>query len=79
MGSRSLLAFLIAFVASVVIGALPVLGLFGVGLLPASLVLLADRKPAGVRVALGALLVVATLVIVFAVPVLFFPAAAPTS
>ena len=69
----------VAFVTSVVIGALPVLGLFGVGLLPASLVLLADRKPAGVRIALGALLVVATLVIVFAVPVLFFPAAAPTS
>ncbi|HAF11604.1 MAG TPA: hypothetical protein DCK98_16200 [Chloroflexi bacterium] len=69
----------IAFVASVVIGALPLLGLFGVALLPGSLVLLADRKPAGVRIALGALLVVATLVIAFAVPVLFFPAAAPTS
>ena len=60
----------IAFAVSVVIGALPVLGLFGVALLPGSLVLLARDKPRPIRIALGALLVLATVVIVFLVPVL---------
>lgn len=64
----------IAFAASVAIGALPILGLFGVGLLPASLILLARDKPTGTRVGLGALLVLATILIVFVLPVLF-PAA----
>ena len=60
----------IAFAVSVVIGALPVLGLFGVALLPGSLVLLARNKPRTIRIALGALLLLATIVIVFLVPVL---------
>ena len=60
----------IAFAVSVVIGALPVLGLFGVALLPGSLVLLAREKPRPIRIALGALLLLATVVIVFLVPVL---------
>ena len=60
----------IAFAMSVVIGALPVLGLFGVALLPGSLVLLARDKPRPIRIPLGALLLLATMVIVFLVPVL---------
>ena len=74
---RSDLLLWIAFAASVVIGALPILGLFGVALLPGSLILLARDKPTATRIGLGALLVVATFVIVFGVPVLFFPAAPP--
>jgi hypothetical protein len=76
---RSDLLLWIAFAASVVIGALPILGLFGVALLPGSLILLARDKPTAARIGLGALLVVATFVIVFGVPVLFFPAAAPAA
>ena len=68
----------IAFAVSVLIGALPVLGLFGVALLPGSLVLLARGKPRTTRVALGVLLVLATIVIVFLVPVLL-PAPATAS
>lgn len=64
----------IAFAASVAIGALPFVGLFGVGLLPASLILLARNKPTGMRAGLAALLVLATVLIVFVLPVLF-PAA----
>jgi hypothetical protein len=75
---RSDLLLWIAFVASVVIGALPILGLFGVALLPGSLILLARGKSAPARLGLGALLVVATMFIVFAVPLLF-PAAAPAA
>jgi hypothetical protein len=74
---RSDVVLWIAFAASVVVGALPILGLFGVALLPGSLILLARDKPTPTRIGLGALLVVATFVIVFGVPVLFFPAAAP--
>jgi hypothetical protein len=66
----------VAFAGSVVIGALPVLGLFGVGLLPGSLILLARDKPPATRVGLGVLLVLATILIVFIIPVLF-PAPAP--
>ena len=68
----------IAFAASMVIGALPILGLFGVSLPPGSLFLLARGKPATTRIALGALLVLATAAIVFVVPVLF-PAPAPAA
>jgi hypothetical protein len=73
---RSDLLLWIAFAASVVIGAFPILGLFGVALLPGSLILLAREKSATTRIGLGALLVVATMFIVFVVPLLF-PAAAP--
>jgi hypothetical protein len=66
----------IAFAGSVVLGALPLLGLFGVALLPGSLVLLARGKPTSMRVSLAALLVLATVLIVFIVPVVF-PAPAP--
>lgn len=66
----------IAFAASVAIGALPILGLFGVALLPGSLILLARDKPRNTRIGLGALLVVATIFIVFLAPLLF-PAAPP--
>ena len=66
----------IAFAVSVLLGAIPVLGLFGVALLPGSLILLARRKPASTRIGLGALLVAATMLIVFVVPLLF-PAAPP--
>ena len=69
----------VAFAASLVIGALPILGLFGVALLPGSLILLAHDKSATARIGLGALLVIATMVIVFGVPVLFFPAGAPAA
>jgi len=65
-----------AFAASAVIGALPWLGLFGVAVLPGSLILLARAKPRGTRIALGALLVVATVLIVFGVP-LAFPLSGP--
>jgi len=68
----------IAFAASIVLGALPILGLFGVALLPGSLILIARDKSAGARVGLGALLVAATMVIVFVVPVVF-PAPSPTA
>jgi len=61
----------IAFAVSVVVGALPFLGLFGVALLPGSVILLARDKPRSTRIWLGALLVLATAVIVFAVPLLF--------
>ena len=66
----------IAFAVSLVIGALPWLGLFGVAVLPGSLILLARTKSRGMRIGLGALLVVATVLIVFGVPLLF-PVAAP--
>jgi hypothetical protein len=69
----------ISFAVSLVIGALPVLGLFGVALLPGSLVLLARGKPRATRIGLGVLLVIATMVIVFGVPLIFFPAPAPSA
>ncbi|MDP9321742.1 MAG: hypothetical protein M3P16_11665 [Chloroflexota bacterium] len=75
---RSDLLLWLAFALSVLIGALPILGLFGVSLLPGSLILLARGKPAATRIALGALLVLATVAIVFVVPVLF-PAPAPAA
>jgi len=75
---RSDLLLWVAFAVSVLIGALPILGLFGVSLLPGSLILLARGKPATTRIALGTLLVVATIGIVFVVPVLF-PAPAPAA
>ncbi|MHB8632231.1 MAG: hypothetical protein ACYC9W_09915 [Candidatus Limnocylindria bacterium] len=75
-GSRRDAVLWVAFAASVLIGSLPVVGLFGVGLLPASLILLARPKRAAARVGLGALLVVATTLIVFGIPLLF-PAPAP--
>ena len=62
---------------SVVIGALPFLGLFGVALLPGSVILLARDKPRLVRIWLGAILVFATALIVFAVPLLFPAGSAP--
>jgi hypothetical protein len=68
----------IAFAASIGLGALPILGLFGVALLPGSLILIARDKSAGARIGLGALLVAATMVIVFVVPVVF-PAPTPTA
>ena len=73
---RSDMVLWIAFAASVLIGALPVLGLFGVALLPGSLILLARGKPTATRIGLGVLLVAATMFIVFAVPLLFPPAPA---
>ena len=75
---RSDMLLWIAFAASVALGALPILGLFGVALLPGSLILIARDKSTGTRIALGALLVAATMVIVFVVPVLF-PAPSPTA
>ena len=73
---RSDMLLWIAFAASLVIGALPWLGLFGVAVLPGSLILLARTKPRGTRIALGALLVVAAVLIVFGVP-LAFPLSGP--
>jgi len=63
----------IAFGASIVVAALPILGLFGVALLPGSLILIAHDKPTATRVGLGALLVAATVLVVFGVPLLFSP------
>ncbi|HEV2251152.1 MAG TPA: hypothetical protein VGT60_11670 [Candidatus Limnocylindria bacterium] len=68
----------IAFAASVAVGTLPVLGLFGVALLPGSVILLARGKPRSVRIALGSLLVLASVFIVFGAPLLF-PAPAPST
>jgi len=68
----------VAYAASIVVGALPILGLFGVALLPGSLILLARDKSAAARIGLGAMLVAGTMVIVFVVPLLF-PAPAPTA
>ena len=67
----------VAFAVSVVVGALPFLGLFGVALLPGSVILLARDKPRPTRIWLGALLVLATALIVFAVPLLFPAGSAP--
>ena len=67
----------IAFAASALIAALPPLGLFGVALLPVSLILIARGKSTATRIGLGALLVVATTLIVFGVPMLLFPAPTP--
>jgi hypothetical protein len=58
----------IMFGATVLLSVLPVLGLFGVALLPGSLILLARSRGRAGRIALGALLVVITLVVVFGVP-----------
>jgi hypothetical protein len=58
----------IMFGATVVLSALPALSLFGVALLPASLILLARSRGRTGRIALGALLVVITIVFVFGVP-----------
>ena len=66
----------VAFAVSVVVSALPWLGLFGVALLPGSIILLARDKPASTRIFLGVLLAVATIAIVFGVPALF-PAPGP--
>lgn len=68
----------VAFAASVVLSALPWVGLFGVALLPGSIILLARDKPLATRLWLGALLAVATIAIVFGVPALF-PARAPAA
>ena len=67
----------VALAVSVVVGALPFLGLFGVALLPGSVILLARDKPRPVRIWLGAILVLATALIVFAVPLLFPAGSAP--
>lgn len=68
----------VAFAVSVVVSTLPWLGLFGVALLPGSVILLARDKPTRVRVWLGVLLAVVTIAIVFGVPALF-PAPAPAA
>lgn len=68
----------VAFAVSVVLSALPWVGLFGVALLPGSIILLARDKPLATRLWLGALLAVATIAIVFGVPALF-PAPAPAA
>jgi len=68
----------VAFAASIALGALPILGLFGVALLPGSLILIARDKSTRARIGLGALLVAATMLIVFVVPVLF-PAPSPAA
>ena len=60
----------IAFAVSAALGALPVLGIFGVALLPGSLIPLARGKSTGARVAFGAVLVVTALLIVFGAPLL---------
>ncbi len=67
----------IAFGVSIVVGALPFLGLFGVALLPGSVILLARDKPRTTRLWLGALLALATALIVFAIPAVFPPPSAP--
>jgi len=67
----------IAFGVSVVVGALPFLGLFGVALLPGSVILLARDKPRTTRIWMGALLVLATVLIVFGIPVAFPAPSAP--
>ena len=66
----------IAFGASSVVAALPFLGLFGVAVLPGSLILIARDKPTSTRVGLGALLVAATVLVVFVVPLLVPPPSA---
>jgi len=67
----------IAFGVSVVVGALPFLGLFGVALQPGSVILLARDKPRTTRIWLGAVLALATALIVFAIPVVFPAPSAP--
>jgi hypothetical protein len=61
----------IAFAVSLLVGALPVLGLFGIALLPGSPILLAHGKSTATRVRLGGLLVAATILIVFVLPLLY--------
>jgi len=77
MVKRSDTLLWIAFAVSVIVGALPFLGLFGVALLPGRVILLARDKPRSTRIWLGALLVLATVVIVFGIPVVFPAPAAP--
>ena len=67
----------IAFAVSVIVGALPFLGAFGVALLPGSVILLARDKPRTTRLWLGALLALAIVFIVFVIPVLFPAPAQP--
>jgi len=67
----------IAFGVSVVVGALPFLGLFGVALLPGSVILLARDKSRTTRIWMGALLVLVTTLIVFGIPVVFPAPSAP--
>lgn len=55
---------------SLLLAALPVLGPFGVGLLPGSLVALAHGRERGYRIALGALLALSATAIVFGAPAL---------
>ena len=61
----------IAFAVSIVVAALPFLGLFGVALLPGSVILLARDKPRSTRIWLGAILGLVTTLIVFGIPALF--------
>lgn len=61
----------VAFAVSVLLSALPWVGLFGVALLPGSIILLARDKSLATRLWLGALLAIATIAIVFGVPALF--------
>jgi hypothetical protein len=61
----------IAFAISAALGAVPVLGIFGVALLPGSLILLARGKSRAARIAFGALLAVTAVLVVFAAPLLF--------
>jgi len=63
----------ITFARSIVLAALPPFGLFGIGLLPGPLVLLARRQGATARVALGAMLAIATLGVVFVAPAALYP------
>jgi hypothetical protein len=60
-----------AYVVSALLAALPVLGLFGVGLLPGSLIALAHARDRRYRIALGALLALTATAIVFGAPALF--------
>jgi hypothetical protein len=61
----------IAFAVSAALGALPVLGIFGVALLPGSLIPLARGKTQRARIGLGLLLAVTAVLIVFVVPLAF--------
>lgn len=62
------------FAVAAIVAALPVVGIFGIGLLPGSLIVLAQRRSTtGERVAVGAVLALALVAVVFIAPIAIYP------
>lgn len=61
------------FVAGAVVSSLPAIGLFGMGILPGAATRLGRGRPPRDRIAIGALLAVAVIVVVFGSPLVVYP------